>query len=90
LARGLRLRFLVRSPLPAPSEFSLGFHGSFSAGVGVGGPSLIPGVAGLELFPFGGYLPGESAGAGYASVVVPGLGVGGLGERVSFGLRGEP
>ena len=33
---------------------------------------------------------GQGPGAGRAGLVVPGLGVGGLGERVGFGLRGEP
>ena len=60
------------------------------AWLGVGGPLLVPGIASLQLLTFGRHLPGEGAGAGRAGLVVAGLGVGGLGERVGFGLSGEP
>jgi hypothetical protein len=79
LVRELSLRFLVRLRLSAPLEFGLGFPGCFSPGLAVGGPLLVPGVASLQPLQFGGHLQGEGAGAGHDGLVVPGLGVGGLG-----------
>ena len=58
--------------------------------MGVGGPLLVPGVAGFEALAFGGQLCGEGCGAGRGGVVVLGLGVGGLLVGVGFGLGGEP
>jgi hypothetical protein len=51
---------------------------------------LVSGVLCLEALAFGGQLYGEGGGAGHAGVIAPDLGVGGLVQRVSFGLCSEP
>ena len=90
LRQVLWLWFAFRPGLPASCELGPGLPGCFPGGLGTGGPVLVSGVAGFERLPSGGQLRGEGPGAGRAGLVVPGLGVCGLPERVGFGLGGEP
>ena len=68
----------------------MAFPAALPGGAGARDPFLVSGVVGFEPFSFGGHLPDEGLRVGRAGMVVPGLGVGGLGQGVGFGLRGEP
>ena len=86
----LRIWFAVWLGVPASLQLACGFPGCIPGGAGVGGPMLVPGVAGFEALAFGGQLRGEGCSAGRGRVVVLSMGVGGMPVGVGFGLRGEP
>jgi hypothetical protein len=90
LAFGLRMWPVVWLGVPSSLQFGCGVPGRIPGGVGTGGPLLVPGVGGFEAVAFGGQLGGEDGSAGRSSVVVPGLGVGGLPVGVGFSLGGKP
>ena len=81
--------FAVWLGVPPLLQFGFRFPGCIPGGVGVGGPLLVPGVAGFEALAFGGQLCGQGGDAGRGRVVVLDMGVGGLPTGVGFGLSGE-
>jgi len=89
LVFGLRMWFAVGPGVPSSLQLGCGFPGCFPGSAGVGGPLLVPGVAGFEALAFGGQLRGEGGGGGRADVVVLDVGVGGLPAGVGFGLGGK-
>ena len=85
----LQMGFAVWPGVSASLQFGGGFPGCIPGGAGVGGPSLVAGVIGLEALAFGGQVCGEGGSAHRAGVIAPGVGIGGLLQHVGFGLRSE-